>query len=299
MSARDTPKNSVQKRSLARGSVRVRLHDSVDEFRAIAEPLYRRDPVAHTIELTVLQSGNVPDESTLLTIWDNSDVIGAAIRTPPYPLTCNAIPVRAVDAVVTELARTHPGLDGVRGTRHRTVAFANAWHAATGRRAAVTTEERLYRLGTLRAPDGVAGRYRAATHEDRTALVEWVDLFFQETFGQPRDTTAGERFIDRAARVGDRFILWEVDGTPVSMAMLRAPAAGVSRIGPVFTPRDRRGRGYGSAVTAAASQLALTNGVAGVVLFADLANPVSNVIYQRIGFEPVADSIRIEFCTVD
>ena len=31
----------------------MRAHDSIDEFRAIAEPLYRRDPVANTIELTL------------------------------------------------------------------------------------------------------------------------------------------------------------------------------------------------------------------------------------------------------
>jgi predicted GNAT family acetyltransferase len=83
------------------------------------------------------------------------------------------------------------------------------------------------------------------------------------------------------------------------MAMLRAPAADVSRIGPVFTPTGRRGNGYGSAVTAAAAQLAHRSGTAGVVLFADLANPVSNAIYQRIGFEAVADSVRIEFGTAD
>jgi predicted GNAT family acetyltransferase len=72
----------------------------------------------------------------------------------------------------------------------------------------------------------------------------------------------------------------------------------VSRIGPVFTPRDRRGRGYGSAVTAAAAELAYRSGTANVVLFADLANPVSNSIYQRIGFEPVVDSVRIDFGTL-
>jgi predicted GNAT family acetyltransferase len=62
-----------------------------------------------------------------------------------------------------------------------------------------------------------------------------------------------------------------------------------------FTPRDRRGHGYGSAVTAAASDLAHRSGTPDVVLFADLANPVSNAIYLRIGFEPVCDSVRIEF----
>jgi hypothetical protein len=32
-----------------------------------------------------------------------------------------------------------------------------------------------------------------------------------------------------------------------------------------------------------------------VVLFTDLPNPVSNVIYQHIGFRPVSDSARINF----
>ena len=39
-------------------------------------------------------------------------------------------------------------------------------------------------------------------------------------------------------------------------------------------------------------------GVADVVLFADLANPTSNGIYQKIGFEAVADTVRFEFVTV-
>jgi predicted GNAT family acetyltransferase len=82
------------------------------------------------------------------------------------------------------------------------------------------------------------------------------------------------------------------------MAMLRAPAFGVSRIGPVLTPLDHRGHGYGSAVTAAAADLAHRSGTADVVLFADLANPVSNSIYQRIGFEAVADNVRIDFITL-
>jgi predicted GNAT family acetyltransferase len=93
-------------------------------------------------------------------------------------------------------------------------------------------------------------------------------------------------------------MLWEADGAPVSMAMLRVRAAGVSRIGPVFTPADRRGHGYGSAVTAAVADFALRDGVDDVVLFADLANPTSNGIYQRIGFEPVVDSVRIDFDAV-
>jgi GNAT superfamily N-acetyltransferase len=276
----------------------VRFHGSAEEFRAVAEPLYRRDPVANTIELTVLHGGMLPADSLLLTMWNNSDVVGAAMQTPPYPLSCNAIPVESVDVVVAELARVRPELNGVRGGRDSVVAFTEAWRAVTGRIDSVTTEERLYRLGTLRPPSGVAGFHRRASGNDRGVLVDWVERFFVETFGHQRNDVAGEEFLNTAEKKGDHFVLWVVDGAPVSMAMLRAPAFGVSRIGPVFTPADSRGRGYGSAVTAAAADLALGNGVDDVVLFADLANPVSNAIYQRIGFEPVSDYVRIEFGTV-
>jgi predicted GNAT family acetyltransferase len=148
-------------------------------------------------------------------------------------------------------------------------------------------------------PNSVIGTSRLATVDDYSLLVDSVERFFGEAFGPPRNDDAGREFVDQARRLGDRFVLWDVDGTPVSMAMLRAPAADVSRIGPVFTPPDHRGHGYGSAVTAAAAALAHRSGTRDVVLFADLANPVSNSIYQRIGFEPVVDSVRIDFRTLD
>jgi predicted GNAT family acetyltransferase len=272
--------------------VEVRLHHSVDEFREIAEPLYRRDRVVHTVELTLLRAGTFPEDSLLLTVWNDGAPVGAALQTPPYPLACNGLPANAMDEVAADLAVRRPELMGVGGLRPRAVAFADAWHAITGRTGMTSSEERLYRLGTLRAPTAVRGAPRDATDDDRRLLVEWVELFSQETFSHVRDD------VETASQVGDQFVLWDVDGTPVSMAMLRAPAANVSRIGPVFTPLTQRRHGYGSAVTAAAADLAHRGGTAEVVLFADLANPVSNAIYQRIGFEPVVDSVRIDFRTI-
>jgi hypothetical protein len=42
-------------------NVEVRFHGSADEFRAVAEPMYRPDPVANTIELTVLRGWSCQD----------------------------------------------------------------------------------------------------------------------------------------------------------------------------------------------------------------------------------------------
>ena len=51
----------------------------------------------------------------------------------------------------------------------------------------------------------------------------------------------------------------------------------------------------GGAVTAAVSQAARDAGAAEVVLFTDLANPTSNALYQRLGYEAVSDRVIFSF----
>jgi predicted GNAT family acetyltransferase len=79
------------------------------------------------------------------------------------------------------------------------------------------------------------------------------------------------------------------------MAARNQAAAGVARLGPVYTPIEHRRRGFGAAVTFACTRDALENGADQVVLFTDLANPTSNAIYQQIGYRPIRDSQIILF----
>ena len=73
----------------------------------------------------------------------------------------------------------------------------------------------------------------------------------------------------------------------------RQPAGfGVARIGPVYTPREHRGRGYASAAVAEVSRRLLDEGVR-VCLFTDQANPTSNRIYQALGYRPVVDMANL------
>ncbi len=97
-------------------------------------------------------------------------------------------------------------------------------------------------------------------------------------------------------RVGNGgLILWEHEGRPVSVAGRNRPAAGQARVGPVYTPPDLRGCGFGGAATAAITQAALDDGAEGVVLFTDLANLTSNTLYQRLGYRPVSDWAVLRF----
>lgn len=281
--------------------MKLQIHSSVDDFCSVARDLYCRDPIAATVELTVLRGklDDLESESAplLVTVWEDQRPIGAAIRTPPYAMLCAGLPRAEVADVAAELANLGIQLPSVRGPRDTATNFAAAWCAATGTISTVGFEERLYRLTTLCPPTDVTGHVRPADPNNIDVLIQWLTHFGAEVAVDPvtPEPTATARSVQAANDVGDAFLFWVVHNDPVSVAGVRSPVADVSRIGPVYTPADRRGNGYGSAITAAAALWAREHGAKDVVLFADVANPTSNAIYQRIGFQPVNDYARIDF----
>jgi predicted GNAT family acetyltransferase len=79
------------------------------------------------------------------------------------------------------------------------------------------------------------------------------------------------------------------------MAGRSREVAGQIRVAPVYTPPELRGKGYAGGATAAVSQAALDTGAAEVMLFTDLANPTSNALYPRLGYQPVTDFLMLKF----
>lgn len=86
----------------------------------------------------------------------------------------------------------------------------------------------------------------------------------------------------------DGLLVWD-DGGPVSMLGVSPSVAGVTRIGPVYTPPAHRRRGYGTSAVAATSRRALAHGEHSCMLFTDLSNPTSNRIYAEVGYRRAAD----------
>jgi predicted GNAT family acetyltransferase len=199
----------------------------------------------------------------------------------------------AVQAVVDELVTERPDLIGVIGVLSTAAAFAECWQQATGATATPGVDQRLYSLTDVIPAVGVPGRARPAAPADRHLLIDWSQAFHDEAVpDHPHENLAD--IVDR--RIGDgTYVIWEVDGLAVSFAGVSLPSAGVSRIGPVYTPPAERRHGYASAVTAAASRRALDGGAAHCMLYTDLANPTSNAIYQALGYRPVCDAREYVF----
>ena len=93
----------------------------------------------------------------------------------------------------------------------------------------------MYALTRLRPPDGVAGRLRRAVDDDGDLLVAWMEGFEVDTGGAAVAPDALRRRI-----TGGLVWIWD-DDVPVSMAALTPPLAGVTRVGPVYTPPEHRG----------------------------------------------------------
>ena len=124
-----------------------------------------------------------------------------------------------------------------------------------------------------------------------TSSLAWCGGFDAEEGWLGRDVGA---FTDTVLAEQGGWLWCDAAGTPVSLACRRRPSGGSARIGPVYTPPEQRGRGYGSAVTAAATRSILDEGAI-PVLFTDLANPTSNKIYQQLGYRPVEDRVVVTF----
>jgi RimJ/RimL family protein N-acetyltransferase len=272
------------------------MTDSVDEFHDSAGDFLRSRPVEHTVPLTLVDTlrkrgphAYGPDDP-IFGWWAGPDrvVAGAFLQTPPFPLLVTAAPDLAG---LAELLAGRP-LPGVNALAADVDAFAATWQRLTCATASRGRRSRLFRLDVLTPPVPLAAGWpRVADAGDRERLVAWMKAFHDDI---------GEGFGDIEGMVDDKLsygglTLWEVGGSPVSMAGASRLEAGMIRVMAVYTPPELRGRGYAGALTTAVSQAALDAGAADVVLFTDLANPTSNALYQRLGYRPIEDRTVMEF----
>ncbi|MBS2963142.1 GNAT family N-acetyltransferase [Actinocrinis puniceicyclus] len=277
------------------------ITDDLAAFDAAALGLLKQQPTQNTVLLSVPgvlreRGPNAFGSETPRFGWyeePDGTVSGAFVHTPPHPLLLSHVPAEAVPALAEALLASPCPLAGVNGQREQAQAVAQAWCAAKGTDAVLERTHRLYLLGQLIEPEPApAGAARSATADDLDLLLDWFVEFTAEV-GDPV-INAQRAVVDRLDYGG--LTLWELDGVPVSMAgITRQLEGGGIRVGPVYTPKPSRGHGYAAAATAAVCRLAFERGAQEVSLYADVANPTSNSLYQRLGFRSLGERVVIRF----
>jgi GNAT superfamily N-acetyltransferase len=262
------------------------------EAWARAEEFLTVRPVEHNLILTLLYSRTVmPQDGRYWTVEHAGRVSGFVFQSPTtFKATLTPMPPELVDAAV-EAAAAEADLPGIIGDATAASRFAGRWTELRKGAARPTAGQRLYELKQLDLPTGVGGTLRLAADADVPLLVEWMHGFNNET--DERGTDPAEMVPLRVA--AGQFYVWDHDG-PVSTAAATPAIAGVTRVQAVYTPPENRNRGYAAATVGAISHQMTSEGLR-CVLYTDLANPISNSVYRRIGYRAVNEILRYEFVT--
>jgi predicted GNAT family acetyltransferase len=199
------------------------------------------------------------------------------------------MPRDVVASLVDSIFEASPSLPGVSGEASVAAQFAGGWAERTRSPAVPFQAMRLYEVDVVARASPGRGRFRLAQASDRDTLVAWM-LAFQVAIGELGFD--GAALVDRRMAAG-QFFVWDDEG-PVCMAAHGDPVAGVVRVSYVFTPPERRGRGYAQACVGELSAEMRARGLR-CALFADLGNPTSNAIYRRLGYRAVEEFVKYRF----
>jgi len=259
-------------------------------------PFLARSEALHNLPLAIARQcvadpTRHPGRNYFAVVAEGGETVGIALMTVPYRLQFYAPPAAAA-GVAADLADGEFPVPGVHGPEPAARAFAAAW--CTPRRLRPHGERRMraFELTAVALPPSPPGRMRRAGPGDEPLVADFYRRFFEET-GASHGGSSPEDLGLRAAREG-RLRFWE-DGPVVCQAVDGGTTPTGKRVGAVYTPPEHRRRGYATALVAALSQELLDGGARSCFLFTDLANPVSNSIYPKIGYRPVADLAEIDF----
>jgi GNAT superfamily N-acetyltransferase len=281
----------------------VRTFDEPTTFREVVWPLLQPRPAHNNLMLgivtTLIEHGDVYPTFDLWLAEQDGEPAGAALRTDPYNVVLSEpTDGAAVDALCDAVASTRADVPGVVANVPWADRFVERWALTTGDRARKVLAQGVYALTRVRDPRPAPGSPRPCAPEDRELLRSWMTDFGVEALPhQGRDTDRTERLLD-VRLSGDPDVglwFWELDGEPVSLAGFSGASELGSRIGPVYTPPDRRGRGFASNLVAELSRWALARGIPACFLYTDLGNQTSNSIYVDVGYEKVTESAEYAF----
>jgi predicted GNAT family acetyltransferase len=280
-------------------SHQMKFFSDVGQFLDRVRPFLLRREAEHCLMLGLLAGLRGGEQwgaaAPLMAVVEERDEVAAVVlMTPPRNLILSwTADDSTIDAIARELHAKGVEIPGVNGSAEVARKFAEKWSQLSGRLFRIHMAQRIYQLSRVIEGARAAGHLREPNQADEALLRKWRAAFSIDAEGMDRD--AAERDAALPLPMSRHLMLWELDGAAVSMAGFAGPTPNGMRVAWVYTPPENRGKGFAGACVAALSQKLLDEGRRFCFLYTDLANPVSNHVYQTIGYEPVTDATVYSF----
>jgi uncharacterized protein len=231
------------------------------------------------------------DQPILWTIQDGPQIELIAIQTLKEKMIVTRGSPEVMEYLAKALASRRWAGNSLIGVTPSIELLVSRYAELSKRRPNLTVRLRIFQLERVTWPKPVNGAIRPCEPRDRELLGRYI-AGFEADVGE----ISQENPVSRADRLiaDNRIFLWE-DREPVAMAGWAGTTPNGVRVNSVYTAPPFRGKGYASNLVAHLTQRLLDQGRKYAFLFTDQSNPVSNSIYQKMGYRPISDSERWEF----
>jgi GNAT superfamily N-acetyltransferase len=296
----------------AKGLPGLEFHDDPAEFLKVARAHLAADPVLGTVVVTSADEQarrdregaehGLPHRWWLVVRNELGEVVGAAMRTAPFaphPLFLLPMPSDAAAALAHVLHARGEHVGGVNGALPAANVCAGVLAMLQGETAETVMRSRLHEARAVLAPRPAPGSLRQPREDEAPLVLAWFAAFAADAAeqagraeGHVHDLAEDLDGIRRRISDGRLWFWVDDDDRPVQLTGRHLPVLGSARVGPVYTPREHRGRGYAGNAVARVTQAILDEG-ARPCLYTDQANPTSNQLYAALGYEPVVDMVEM------
>jgi predicted GNAT family acetyltransferase len=277
----------------------MKFFSDARQFLERVQPFLLNREAEHCLILGLLDGLSAGEQwgtaAPLMAVAEEHDKVAAvALMTPPHNLILSwTAGDSTIAAIAHELRASGVAIPGVNSSAEVARKFAEKWSELSGRIFRTQMTQRIYQLSRVIVRARAAGRLREPGPVDDGSMRKWRAAFSVDAEGM--STEEAEKNAALPLPQSRHLMLWDVDGAVVSMAGFTGRTPNGIRVAWVYTPPENRGKGFAGACVAALSQKLLDEGRKFCFLYTDLANPISNHVYQTIGYEPVTDATVYTF----
>ncbi|QPC45680.1 GNAT family N-acetyltransferase [Mangrovibacillus cuniculi] len=260
-------------------------------------PKLQENEALHNLAFGILKREVTNEHSTLQHWYLESDgeVVGLLMRTPPHKFIAICFDHHQVELVGEWILDTVAASDSNGGfVVEETLGnfLKTAWPKRFDSELFINVGQGVYECLDVATPKVDGGTFHLLGHAEKDWLVKAYMAFVVET-------SIGESTHEEAVQTIEKMFTYatfwglRVDGELVAMCANSRSTDNVGVINFVYTPKEFRKRGYGSAITAYGTQQ-MINKFGAAALYTDLSNPTSNSIYQEIGYKRIGTSLELK-----
>jgi predicted GNAT family acetyltransferase len=220
---------------------------------------------------------------------DRGKILLTVVQTPPNPLlvyaTDNKYDEETLSFLAGSLIKKGIELNITMSDKGLAKTLTDIYTGMTGKSFYVHENLVLYTIDKVNELTMPSGYFRRAEPSELYYLSYWAADFIPACHLGDYNLETGRNAAKRLIDEGGLYV-W-VDKTPVSTAAYVRSTPNCAFIGQVYTPPHLRGKGYSTACVSHLTHKLLNEGFSKCGLYADCANPYSNKVYRKIGYEAV------------